>query len=289
MNAPQRIPWANLSTLRAGVGIVQLLQIQQDEEIFEAIQQSRREGRRLLPVGKGTNLIGSDQELPVTVLSLSAMRAMDVFDGGKVRVQTGIPLGIFVQNLATQGFGGISALAGIPGSLGGALAMNAGANGCSISEFVTEMHGIHLRSGEEWQWRKGDGGWAYRHSPLPPHVMVTTAVLELQPVDSQEEAERISAEWMRRRRVTPRGLSCGSIFRNPPNAPAGRLLEEAGCKGLTEGVFSVSQQHANWIVNASGNVGKAEDCRRLMLRLQSMVMERHGICLEAEWRFADLL
>ena len=283
------VPWHSRSAIRAGMGDVSILRPMNWDDLRHAIQQARENGRRLFSLGKGTNFIGSDQTLPLAALDLSHWSRISFMDSHQVTAQAGVPLPYFTQHLATQGLGGISALSGIPGSLGGALAMNAGANGCSIGEFVTEMHGIHLLSGEDWQWRKGDGGWAYRHSPLPPDVCVTEAVLSLQLVEPQEETTKVSAERQRRAHVTPRGLSCGSVFRNQPNAPAGRLLEEADCKGLTEGVFSVSQQHANWIVNASGKAGKAEDCRRLVQRMRTMVMERHGIHLETEWRFADLL
>ena len=168
--------------------------------------------------------------------------------------------------------------------------MNAGANRFEISQFVTAMDGIDIREGTPWSWRKCEenaSDWSYRTSPVPKTVLVTSAEFQLESVSPESELMLIQSERQRRKNVTPRGLSCGSVFRNPPEAPAGKLLEQAGCKGLSVGVFSVSEQHANWIVNLSGRPGRAEDCITLVNEMRRRVEAQTGIVLRTEWRFAD--
>ena len=204
-----------------------------------------------------------------------------------------MPLRAMILEAAKSGYGGMAALSGIPGTVGGALAMNAGANKSDIGRFVTAMDGIDLRNGAKWHWHRNEANqseeWGYRSSPVPRHVILTTAELHFSRVRPEDELALIELERKRRIEVTPRGLSCGSVFRNPPQAPAGQLLDQAGCKGLSVGAFSVSEQHANWIVNLTGKEGAAEDCKQLVAEMHHRVREQFGVELTTEWRFADEL
>ena len=180
--------------------------------------------------------------------------------------------------------GGLSALAGIPGTLGGALAMNAGAMGRQIS-FVN-----HIEAGTGPQDR--NNGRKHRRRipavPLPATVLALYATVQFQQAEPHTERELLQAEWLRRRSVTPGGASAGSVFCNPEHAPpAGVLLEQAGCKGLSAGVFAVSQQHANWIVNCSRQPGRAEDCMALVEEMRTRVQKMFAIDLRCEWRWVD--
>jgi len=284
----ETVRWSRLTSLRAGMGEVSVFRPKSAEEL-SALLQARQAGRvpPLSPLGAGTNLLGYDDSQPLAMVRLATgeeFSSVLPLGNGLFRLGTANLLGRTLEQLAADGYGGLAGLAGIPGTLGGALAMNAGANGQEIAEAVRAIEGVDLESGESWNWQAEQGGWGYRQSPVPRQVLLTSAVLQLQAVSPDEEKARISAEWQRRQRVTPRGASAGSVFRNPPCAAAGRLLEEAGCKGLQRGAFQVSQQHANWIVNETGGEGSAEDCLNLLREMQRRVLNNCHISLQPEWR-----
>ena len=290
MALPQQetVRWSRLTSLRAGRGEVLVFRPRSMEEL-SALLQARQAGLvpALSPLGAGTNLLGYDDCQPLAMVRLAAGGEFSVVQsqgGGLFRLGTANLLGRTLEQLAVDGYGGFAGLAGIPGTLGGALAMNAGANGQEIAEAVRAMEGVDLESGKSWSWQTEQGGWGYRQSPVPRQVLLTSAVLQLQTVSPEEEKGRISAEYQRRQRVTPRGASAGSVFRNPPGAAAGKLLEEAGCKGLQIGAYQVSQQHANWIVNETGGEGSAEDCLNLLREMQCRVLNNSHISLQPEWR-----
>ena len=275
--------WFDLNTIHAGIGHVELLLPENERDVRECIFRSLRDGLRPVVVGAGTNIVGSDGECPVRAMRLPAAPSVRI-DGTLASCNVGALSLRLLRLLADGGLGGAAALSGIPGTLGGMLAMNAGANGMEICEIVAEMHGVSLSTGEEWEWRRGDGGWAYRHSPVPSDVCVTHALLELRECSPAQELAEISSELARRRRVTPSWWSAGSVFRNPsPEMPAGRILDAAGCKGLRSGPFAVSERHANWIVNTERRAGSAADVGRLVAEMRG----RAKMPLECEIRFIE--
>ena len=282
-------PWHGLSALRAGLGHVTSLTLPEPSLLPQALDWCRGRGLRPWPLGGGTNLVGSDRpDAGLAALRLAPPAGVPVPEAsGRLAVSAGMALGRLVARTAQRGWGGLAALSGIPGTLGGALAMNAGALGREMADAVEAMAGLEVRDGSPWRWRRGDGGWGYRRSPVPDGVMLTEATLQLWPVEAAAEASAIAAERARRVRVTPRGRSCGSVFRNPPGESAGRLLEAAGCKGLTAGVFAVSEEHANWVVNRSGAPGRASDCLWLLSEMRRRVRDLCGVELQPGWRLAD--
>ena len=278
-------PWSSLCSLRAGLGVARVVE-PADLAALLAVIASCPQPPRVL--GRGTNIVGSDDD-GLVALRLPArgdFAAITPLGDGRFEVGAGLSLTRLLAILAKEGFGGGAALSGIPGTLGGALAMNAGALGQEIAANVLAMLGFDCRTGRKWLWAEGAGGWGYRTSPVPPEVVVTRATLHFARVEAAEELARISAERVRRQKVTPAGFSAGSVFRNPaPELPAGRLLEQAGCKGMRESVFAVSAEHANWIVNGSGDPGAAADCRRLADRMAAAVGRNAGVTLHGEWRW----
>ena len=275
--------WCNLCTIHAGMGRVVLLLPKNSAELKDCISRCLDGGVRPFIVGAGTNLVGSDDDDICRAIRLPVAPCLKV-DGRMARCNAGALGTRILQLLAAKGLGGASALSGIPGTLGGMLAMNAGALGAEISTHVVEIHGISLTTGEQWRWVRGDGGWGYRRSPIPRDVCATEAVLEFAECSPEQELALIGAELSRRRRVTPSWWSAGSVFRNPsPESPAGRLLEAAGCKGLRNGPFAVSERHANWIVNAERRGGAAESIRWLVNEMR----RRSDVPLECEIRFVD--
>ena len=166
--------------------------------------------------------------------------------------------------------------------------MNAGANKTEISQFIREINGIHLSDGSPYLWKEGDGGWAYRISPLPADVMVTSVVLELPSAEPEAELNLIRQEKERRAAVTPKGRSAGSTFRNPVQTVAGFLLEQAGCKNIRCGNVHVSSQHANWIISETADSpASEEDYLSVLMQMKQAVFRNHKINLQTELCFAD--
>lgn len=265
--------WWELNTLHAGMGKVQVFVLDRADELPEVVGLMRQNGKSVIVCGAGTNAIGCDSDDErVAVVKLPAKLNV-VVDGVYARCSAGaLGTRIFCE-LATHGLGGASAISGIPGTLGGMLKMNAGANGLEIERFVVEVHGYSLTTGAEWNYvrnRADDGGWGYRTSPVPEDVCVTSALLKMEPGNSDEELAKIRSELERRRRVTPSWWSAGSIFRNPSaEMSAGKILENCGCKGMKRGAFCVSEKHANWIVNYMRKPGMAEDVLGLIADMKA--------------------
>ena len=261
--------WHQLNTLHSGLGKLHVLYPDANAELQDCISLAKSQGRKLFIIGNGTNLIGSDEDNVCIAMRLPSAPEI-LTNGTKVSCNCGVQGTSLFGKLAEMGIGGAAAISGIPGTLGGLLKMNAGANGMEICELVAEMEGIELDSGKLWHWTKTEGGWAYRQSPVPDNVCVTKATLLMQNCVPEQELNALRQEGERRKRVTPSWWSAGSIFRNPaPDTPAGRLLEEAGCKGLVQAPFQVSEKHANWIVNSQRQPGSAAAVLRLIEEMRS--------------------
>lgn len=287
--ATRRCRWADFTTLRCGLGQFWLIEPQTRLELQQALEECTRRGYTVRILGGGSNTIGSDQDCADPVIRLGdtgELAATCVESGGCVRAGAGVRLFHVLRQAVRAGLGGLAGLSGIPGTLGGAVSMNAGANGQTIATAVQALIGVHLRDGTLWHWPAGGGGWGYRRSPVPPGVLLTDVLLQLQPVSQDVEEASFQTERVRRSRVTPAGASAGSVFLNPSaDFPAGRLLEACGCKGMRRGALEVSQAHANWIVNLSGEAAAAADGRALVEDMRRRVREHAGIELQCEWRW----
>ena len=262
---------------------------------IERIHAFRLAGLKIQVIGAGMNFAGTDAPLPDTVF-LKLLRGGDFsrleqLDDTHIYAGAACSLHEIVHFALDHALGGAAGLSGIPGTLGGALAMNAGARGICIADLVREVRMISLsaETPHEFSLPPAGLGFGYRKSPfLRDNMLVTGAVLEFCKIVPEEESERIREE-AERRKQTPKGRSAGSIFRNPTAGPAGKLLEEAGCKGLECGAFRVSRQHSNWIVRKPEcRSGRYADFRSLLLDMKHRVMKTHNIELMPEVRFAEM-
>lgn len=260
--------WCQITSLHVGLGRadVYLIDGAEDLPVLAGSVDLAEAG----VVGAGTNLIGSDRD-GLSIVRLSASREPEFQEGGVLRLGAGTMLPRTAQLAAEAGLGGLAPLSGIPGTLGGAVMMNAGANGAQISDFLLEAEGIDLDTGKPWRWRQGDGGFAYRQSPVTQRMITLSVALKLPGSDPETERRRITEERERRLAVNPQGPSAGSIFKNPPGESAGRLLEAAGCKGLSRGGLVVSEKHANWILNPTATPTSQEDALMLLAEMQRRV------------------
>ena len=242
--------WADHTSLGAGSGTFLYARVTDPGVALEFLRYILSAGWIARPLGAGTNLVGSDEPTDGTVYlkPSGVLSEVSCSDDGICTAGAGAKLAAVLNEALKHGFGGAAGLCGIPGSIGGGLHMNAGANGQTISDFLLDMTLLDLETASVSVVPKNAYLWRYRDSGIPENIMVMSARFRFRPVDPAAEKAAMDAEHERRRQ-SPQGRSAGSIFRNPaPELYAGRLLESAGMKGKRCGAFEVSPVHANWIV-----------------------------------------
>jgi UDP-N-acetylmuramate dehydrogenase len=232
-------------------------------------------------IGKGSNLLISDQGYRGVVIKLGGEFETIRFEGTTVYAGAAYGLIKLAVMAGKQGLTGLEFAGGIPGSVGGAVYMNAGALGSDLSRVIQSAEVI-LESGELVRLGREELGFSYRHSVLQgQRAIVTEAVFELQYGDREEIAAAMASNKERRLRTQPlQSASAGSVFRNPEGHHAAKLIEEAGLKGFRAGGAEVSTLHANFIVN-TGNA-TAEDVLTLINQIQIRIEEQFGVQLIPE-------
>ncbi len=214
-------------------------------------------GPPALVLGNGSNLLAPDAGLRGTVLKLGAgfreTSIVDEHDGRvRVRVGAGLPNAVLLARLAKLGVGGAGCLAGVPGTVGGAVAMNAGTALGEIEARLVAVEGVDA-TGRHITLTRDSLPMGYREGGVPDGVLLTAAILDLSRAGFEAEQAAIAHHLSRRKATQPLDLpSCGSTFRNPPGDHAGRLVEAAGLKGHRVGGAEISTRHANFIVNLGG-------------------------------------
>lgn len=239
----------------------------------------------VLVVGQGSNLLVADAGFPGLVVVLDgALAAVDVpvNGGATVRAGGGAKLPVLARRAAAAGLRGLEWAVGVPGSVGGAVRMNAGGHGSDIASCLVSARVLDLSTGRADERPPQRLGLGYRTSALGPAEVVVAAVLQGRQGE-RTEAEAALSEIVRWRRANqPGGANAGSVFTNPPGDAAGRLVEAAGCKGLRVGSAEVSPKHANFIQADPG--GTAADVRAVIDRVRRQVAERLGVTLTPELR-----
>ena len=234
-------------------------------------------------LGGGSNLVVVDEGLDELVVNTQSMREVTIGEDGRVRAEAGAKLVPTVVQCVRAGWRGLERAVGIPGSVGGAAVMNAGAYGFSISDVMCEVV-VFDETGER---SEPPEGWRfhYRGSSISESAVVASLTMRLErdePEVLREETRRLSAE-----RVVsqPGGRTAGCVFKNPKQASAGRLIDEVGLKGARRGAAIVSPKHANFVVNEGG--ASAADVFALFDFVHDRVLDETGIDLELEvkvWR-----
>ncbi|MEW9698094.1 UDP-N-acetylmuramate dehydrogenase [Paenibacillus sp. SI8] len=254
---------------------------QHKDQVIAVIRMLQARGVPWTIIGRGSNLLIRDKGIRGVVIKLGSLLETLRFDGATV-IAGGSYSFIKLSVLAAkEGLTGLEFASGIPGSVGGAVYMNAGAHGSDVSRILKQAEVI-LDTGELVTMQAEDLHYAYRHSIL--HTLpgiVTEAVFELQFGDRKEIAGAMAAYRDRRRRTQPGQLACaGSVFRNPAGGFAAKLIEEAGLKGKRVGGAEISPLHANFIVN-TGNA-TAVDVLTLIQEVKQIVLDQYGVTLEPE-------
>jgi len=252
-----------------------------EEDLRRALIFARARGLPVTLVGNGSNLLVSDYGIRGMVIKIGPGLSEVQVQGALIKAGAGTPLPRLADRAMRAGLAGFEFLAGIPGTVGGALVMNAGANGCAVGERVRQVTAYDY-AGNRLIFNAGELVFKYRKSSLADRkVIVTGVVLEGVPGRVEEIKKRMENYLARRRKTQPLEFpNAGSVFKTPPGDSAGRLIEAAGCKEMRVGNIQVSPRHANFFVNLGGGV--ARDVLKLIERVQHLVEEKCGVKLVLE-------
>lgn len=274
--------FADLTSLRVGGAIDWVLSPKNEEQAAALVHELEQQAIAWRPLGSGSNVLADDGAHHYVIVSLKGLKADPVFDGNRVSVSAGYSLPRLCVDVARHGLSGIEGLNGIPGTVGGALWMNAGAFGQEIGTVVDTVRAA--RGGRVVEIPGNEVEWNYRHTSFREGEMLLGATLSLHPDDPQAISERMEKAKSQRMATQPHGArSAGCFFKNAPASAVGtgKMIDDLGMKGTRRGGAVVSPKHANFIVT-EGEGAKAEDALALAEEIRERVKREHGIDLEYE-------
>jgi UDP-N-acetylmuramate dehydrogenase len=279
----ERLTGASLAE-RTSLGIggaTDILLIRRHESLPDLIALLNQSGTPHRLLGGGTNLLVQDGELPWVLLHLVPGQPDVSLEGRVALVNAAADLGRTVTWCAKRDLGGLEGLIGVPGSVGGALRMNAGAYGTQIGSWVREVRLYRAASGNIETLRGDAISFEYRHTSFAPDDIMLAVKLELPVKPYEEILQGIRVCNEKRRASQPLNQkSAGCIFKNPPGASAGRLIDELGLKGFAVGDARVSDRHANFFINAGQ--ARCADMLALITQVRERVRQAFGVELETE-------
>ncbi|MBO5307731.1 MAG: D-alanine--D-alanine ligase [Lentisphaeria bacterium] len=280
------VSYRELTSLGVGSSLPFLADVKNEDELVKVLKYTAIHHIPVFILGGGTNLVGMDAPCPMLGIRLSREGFCGFSRNGNLVTCGGaLRLVEIARKCAEESLGSFAKLAGIPGTVGGALRMNAGANGAVISEKVVSLRGYRL-TGKPWDAQKEELRWDYRFSSIPEDVIVTEAVFAVEEMDGEQEKAAIQTELENRREREPKERSAGCAFRNVSDTePAGKLIELCGFKETSVGDMRVSPKHANYLVN-TGNASEADFCE-LFREVHAIVAEKTGYYLRPEIRFIN--
>ena len=281
----EHAPIGPLTTYRVGGSVRALVMLASMADVLELLPLVESTGLEVVVIGNGSNLLVAEGEHDAVAIRLAGDFASLTWteDAGTVAVVAGggLDLPVMARRLVAEGVVGFEWAVGVPGSVGGAVAMNAGGHGSDMDASVTSIELWH--EGAAVVWEHGQLAFDYRSSAVGARDVVLFATLSLAKGDSETARARLSEIVRWRRDHQPGGANAGSVFRNPEGDHAGRLIEVAGCKGLRLGSAMVSEKHANFIIADPG--GSADDVYQLITLVRTRVLDEAGVTLIAENRF----
>ncbi len=278
------VPMARFTSLRVGGPVDALATPADRAELASLLALAKRHGWPAFVIGSGFNTVVRDEGLAGLALRLSAFRALEIGKDGLVFAEAGVSHASLTRRCQSEGLGGLAFGAGIPGTIGGWVAMNAGIGSREVKDVVDAIEAI--APGEaETRWFERDAlDFRYRElRGLAPGTVIVAARFRTEP--STPEAVKAETDALLAKRSASQPLdvpSCGSVFKNPPGDFAGRLIEAAGLKGERVGNAEISTTHANFIVNRGG--ASTADVVALIERARQEVARTAGISLETEVR-----
>lgn len=274
-------PLNRYTTFRIGGPADYLVEVADRQELSSLLALAQRERLPIYMLGRGSNLLVSDDGVRGIVLLLSGEFDRFAVQGNRVVAGGGYDLPKLATKVAKLGLGGLEFACAIPGTVGAGLVINAGAHGGDMSRTVSSVT-VVWPDGRLEQLGPEAIGFGYRTSRLQgTSAIVVEVVFDLYPANRDELQATMKHHLERRRATQPLQLpNAGSVFMNPPGDYAGRLIEQAGLKGLTEGAAQVSEKHANFVVNLGG--ATAKDVLILLDTIRGIVQDRYGVRLEPE-------
>ena len=274
------VPLKDYTTMRVGGPADYLIEPASEEEIIGVYERAKQEGLPVLVLGNGSNLLVSDAGFRGVALHIGKPFSEISVHDHKIAAQAGALLSAVSRAAADHALTGLEFASGIPGSVGGAVYMNAGAYGGEISQ-VLETARVWI-DGRIETWKKNDFHFGYRHSALmDKDALVLSAEFSLAPGDPEAILGLMNDLNSRRRDKQPLQYpSCGSFFKRPEGYFAGALIEQAGLKGFSVGDAQVSEKHAGFVINRGQ--ATASQIYALMKHVQKDVFDQSGVTLEPE-------
>lgn len=280
--AERDVPLGPFTTYRVGGPAALFTTVEDDTDLVALAPIVAAAGVPVLVVGKGSNLLVADAGFAGLAIRLGEPFADIAIDGTTVRAGAAASLPVVARRTAAASLTGFEWAVGVPGSIGGAVRMNAGGHGSDMAASLVRVRVVDLATGEDGVMDAADLALGYRTSSIRPSQVVVWAELGLVPGDRARSEAEISEIVRWRREHQPGGPNAGSVFTNPPGDSAGRLIDAAGCKGMRLGSAEVSTKHANFIQADDG--GSADDVCSLMAEVRRRVAEHSGITLHPETR-----
>jgi UDP-N-acetylmuramate dehydrogenase len=278
--ATSDVPIGPLTTYRVGGPAALFVRIEDDDDLDAVRVAVHETGVETLVVGKGSNLLVADDGFVGLALSLGDAFAAVTVEGTTVHAGAAASLPVVARRTAAAGLTGFEWAVGVPGTIGGAVRMNAGGHGSDMAASLARVRVVDLVLGEDEEMEPAALDLRYRHSAVSNHHLVLRADLRLTAGDRVASEAEIAEIVAWRRAHQPGGPNAGSVFTNPPGDSAGRLIDETGLKGFRIGSAAVSTKHANFIQADPG--GRAGDVYELMLAVRAQVFERHAVELHPE-------
>jgi UDP-N-acetylmuramate dehydrogenase len=258
--------------------------------LAELIKILTKEGIPYIVIGGGTNILVKDSGIDGAVIFTSKMNNIrqntehrtQNTDTECILVQSGCSLQKVINLCVEEGLSGMEGLAGIPGSIGGAIVGNAGSFGCEIKDVVKSVN-LLMADGDIKELSASDMGFQYRNAKIPFNSIILSATLLLKKDDPFEIKKKVAEFINEKKSKQPVSKpSAGCVFKNPKDIAAGRLIDDAGCKGMRVGGIEVSEMHANFFINTAK--GTSDDFLKLMDMVSKKVKDKFGIVLEPEIR-----
>jgi len=280
-------PLARYTSMKIGGPADYFIEVDNGAALAAVLIALRRHRVPLCLLGNGSNVLVSDRGVRGAVIRLAGIfkrvEWREDETGVSVEVGAAYPVTQLVREAARRGYAGLEFAEGIPGTMGGALVMNAGAYGSEFEKIVDQVEGVTQEGGVVC-FARTQMNFTYRDANLPPGVVVTRVRLRLSKQEASQVSSKLRELVTRRKSSQPSGYpNSGSMFRNPPGDFAGRLIEAAELKGKRIGQAQISERHANFIVNLGA--AKADDVRQLMDLARAEVKQRFGVELTAEVKY----
>lgn len=281
-------PMANHTSFKVGGPAETLIIPYESEDIYNILKFSKENDIPISVIGSGTNLLVSDKGVKGIVIKINSPYENISFSGERVKVSAGVKISKLLYECMNRNLSGLEFLTGIPGTVGGAICMNAGIGTHSISMFFLKGSVIDMDTLDVKELSHKDFSFDYRWSVIQKSKkIILDAVFGLKEGEFSEISEKVKILQDKRLKTQPLNFpNAGCIWKNPPETFAGKLIEEAGLKGFSIGGASISDLHANFIVNS--NNAKAQDIYDLIRYVEDIVYNKFNICLEREIKLFGL-